>query len=159
MKWLLVTTTLLFSLNSFGQIELKSINHTKELIQGKWDLFEYCVYEANYSKKDSSCSIIFYSNLSGNKIGYAVWEKGTIKKEGFITIYDSVKVRTSDKYTTDNFLFSSNNALIISFLDENRLCLLQDSFHGYAKRYQRDTTYIAHPTTTINATQVDRSRE
>jgi hypothetical protein len=159
MKWFLVTTALLFSLNSFGQIELKSINHTKELIQGKWDQFEYCVYEANYSKKDTSSSIIFYSNQIGNKVGYAIWENGTIKKEGFIAIYDSVKVRTSDKYTSDNFLFSGNNALIISFLDENKLCLLQDSFHGYAKRYQRDTSYIALPTTTINPTQVDKSRE
>lgn len=98
MKWFLVTTALLFGLNSFGQIELKSINHTKELIHGKWDQFEYCVYEANYSKKDTSSSIIFYSNQNGNKVGYAIWENGAIKKEGFISIYDSVKVRTSDKY-------------------------------------------------------------
>ncbi len=159
MKWFLVTTALLLGLNSFGQVELRSINHTKELILGKWDQFEYCVYEANYSKKDTSSSIIFYSNQIGNKVGYAIWENGAIKKEGNISISDTVKTRTSDRYTFENFLFSGNNALIISFLDENKLCLLQDSFHGYAKRYQRDTSYIALPTTAINATQVDKSRE
>ena len=149
MKWLAVVSALFCSINVYGQVDLKSMDQTKKLIQGKWDLFEYCVYEANFSKKDSSSSIIFYSVANEDKVGYAIWEKGSIVKEGVARVYDNIKMRTADKYTLDNFLFSTDNALIISFLDENKLCLLQNSYQGFAKRYQRDTTYNAQPATPI----------
>lgn len=145
MKWAILSIVLAFSLSGFSQIELKSINQTKELLQGKWDLYEYCVYEANFCKKDSSSSIIFNSVIGENKLRYTIIEKGVKKSEGLTGIYDFVKVRTSDKYSLDNFLYSNDFALVVSFLNENTLCLLQNSTQGYAKHYKRDTSYKNRP--------------
>jgi hypothetical protein len=138
-------------MNSYSQIVLRTVNETKELIQGKWDLYEYCVYEANFCKKDSSSSLIFNTIIGENKLGYTLMEKGVIVKKGIVGIYDFVKVRTNDKYTLDNFLFSTDYALIVSFLDSNTLGLLQDSNQGYAKHYKRDKNYKAEPIILMNS--------
>lgn len=151
MKWIFVAVGLLLSLNGVCQIELKSTIQAKELLKGKWVLYEYCVYEANFCKKDSSSSIIFSSVIDETKIGYTLFERGIIKKEGTAGVYDFIKVRTSERYTLDNFLFSSDCALIISFLDSNHLCLLQNSYQGFAKHYKRDTAYNAKPTMLIKS--------
>lgn len=145
MKWVMVVFISFISLSGYGQIELKSIEQTKELLEGKWNIYEYCVYEANYCKKDTSSSIIFQPIIGENKVRVTLLDNGVIKNESVVGVYDFIKVRTSDKYTLDNFLFSKEFALIVSFLDTNRLCLLQNSYQGYTKHYKRDTTYKVKP--------------